>query len=535
MPFLARLAAAAKALVPKKLLGPEVAPPGKEGARRWSHPGVATGLTPRKLAAIFTAADGGDLAELLTLATEIERRDSHQRAQLVTRKLAVLGLEWVVEAATDDARDVAIAAELQAIVSLDIWNKLIAGLSDAYLKPFAACEIMWEVGPRWMPIDFIWRDPRSFALSAEDGNTLRVRTEGQPKEGEELPPAKFIVHTAAEISGPLATAGLVRPLAVLYVLKTQGVRAWLTFCELYGIPTRLGTYPPNTNEDDIEKLWEALISLGEDGAGLHADTMEIKLLEPVGKGGGATHQGLADWCDSQASKVIVGQTMTADDGASLSQAKVHNDVRRDYIVADARSIAATIRRDFVIPWCKINFGELAAYPKVRAVTDEPEDRKTFVDSLVPLIDRGFEVEASVVADRLGLPVPAKGAKILRPLRGPAEAGDAGDASEPEKPPSKPAKATTKLDRITLLRELLAHLTEETGDFIDDESSPDDWKTTMAPLLDAVADEAGRADGFDDFLSRLAGRRVDATMLAESLALRTLQARGRGDATDEVKP
>lgn len=506
----------------------ESARPGRVGPRRWSQPGVATGMTPRRLAAVFKAADDGDNVDLLSLAAELERRDAHQRSQLTTRKQAVLGLEWVTEAASDDAKDVAIAAELDAIVQDDIWDQLVGHSLDGLLKGYAVTEIMWQMGPRWTPTAFTWRDPRSFALDLEDGNTLRLRTEKEPKNGEEMPPFKFVVHAPSQVSGPLATAGLVRPLSVLYVLKTQGVRAWLTFMELYGIPLRLGKYNEGTSEADIDKLWEALQAIGEDGAGIMPHSTDIEVLDAIGKGGGGVaHQALADWCDSQASKVIVGQTMTADNGSSLAQASVHNEVRRDYIVADARGLAATFRRDFVIPWCKVNFGELAAYPKVRAQTDEPEDRKTFVDSLVPLVDRGFEVEASVVADRLGLPVPDAKAKtppkLLRPIKStPTPTAEAPPETPPPPPPPKPAKTS--------------HLAEEDeGDFIDEEAPPSDWPTTMEPFRAAAKGAADGANSFASFLTGLSARRVDATALVESLALKTLQARGMGDATDEVKP
>lgn len=504
----------------------ESARPGRVGPRKWSQPGVAKGMTPRRLAAVFKAADDGDNIELLSLAAELERRDAHQRSQLTTRKQAVLGLEWVTEAASDNPRDVAIAAELDAIVQDDIWDDLVGHSLDGLLKGYAVSEIMWETGPRWTPTAFLWRDPRSFALDLEDGNTLRLRTDAQPRLGEDMPPFKFVVHAPAQVSGPLATAGLVRPLSVLYVLKTQGVRAWLTFMELYGIPLRVGKYTQAATEADIDKLWEALQSIGEDGAGIMPETMTIEVMDAIGKGGGGVaHQALADWCDSQASKVIVGQTMTADNGSSLAQASVHNEVRRDYIVADARALAATFRRDFVLPWCKINFGELAAYPKVRAQTEEPEDRKIFVDSLVPLVDRGFEIESSVVADRLGLPVPdpkpKTPPKLLRP------AGNGGAAPAPAPAPEPPAKA--KPAKASLLA------AEDGSDFIDEEAAPDDWSSTMEPFRAGAAAAAAGASDFTGFLANLAARMVDATGLVESLALRTLQARGVGDATDEVKP
>lgn len=203
------------------------APPASRGSRPWTYAVVASGLTPTRLAALFTAADVGDTAELLTLASEIERRDSHTRAQLATRKLALAGLPWHVEAASDDATEVAIADEITAIVQRPALQSCVVGAMDAVMKGY---------GPKWIPTSFTWRDQRHFALDKEDGTTLRLRTDTAPKDGVDLPAFKFITHIPQLVSGPVATAGLVRPLGVMYSVKTLGVGAWLAFMEIFGIP-----------------------------------------------------------------------------------------------------------------------------------------------------------------------------------------------------------------------------------------------------------------------------------------------------------
>ena len=62
------------------------------------------------------------------LAYEIERRDSHVGAQIRTRKLAVAGLPWIVEAATDSALDIEIADDLQSLVNSHLFSQLVMDL-----------------------------------------------------------------------------------------------------------------------------------------------------------------------------------------------------------------------------------------------------------------------------------------------------------------------------------------------------------------------------------------------------------------------
>lgn len=404
-----------------KALVEERAKPGGTGPRPWKYASLASGLTPTKLAGIFKKADEGDLQDILTLASEIERRDSHVGAQLRTRRLALAGLPWVMEAASDDQSDVDLADELQAIVNGHAFKRLVFHLTDAIFKPFSACEIVWSMGEKYIPHSFIWRDQRSFAVSPEDGETILLRTKDFPK-GEEIEPWKYLIHTPRMFSGPLTTSGLVRPAAVMYSLKTLGLSAWLGYMEVFGIPWRIGRFPSNASEDDKETLAEAIQALGQDGGIVLPVGMDLEIQNAMGAGAGSqVHQQLADWCDRQTSKAILGQTLTSDTGGgSYAQGSVHDGIRRTLLVADAVDLAATIQRDLIEPYVLINYGEGVPAPVIRCQTEEPEDRKNFVDFLVPLIDRGFLVEQSIVRDKLGLPAPdepteGEQVSVLHPL------------------------------------------------------------------------------------------------------------------------
>ncbi|MBL9102154.1 MAG: DUF935 family protein [Myxococcales bacterium] len=504
------------------------AKPSGRGARPWTYAAVASGLTPSRLAALFTSADGGDNAELISLAGDIERRDSHSRAQLATRKLALAGLPWQITAASDDATEVKIADELRAIVAGGAFTRAVVNLMDAVMKGYSVLEIGWGRGPRWVPVSFTWRDQRHFALDKEDGSTLRLRTEEQQKDGVELPAFKFITHVPDLVSGPVATAGLVRPLGVMYSIKTLGVGAWLAFMEIFGIPTRIGKYTKAANDDEIDALEKAVQMIGLDGSGVMPETTQIELLDAIGKGSGTgEHERLAEWADRQISKAVLGQTLTADQGASYAQGKIHNLVRRDILLADALSLEATLQRDLVKVYVDLNYGPREVYPAIKCVTQEPEDRKTFIDALVPVIDRGLRVQASDIRDRFGLTEPEEGAEVLHPVsRGTAGGADTSGEGDTGAEDAEPAKHRRGRG------EQLMSEGDDDGDFIDRESSPKDWKATTKPIRAAV-NRAAKAGTFEGFLKKLKTEKADGAALVKSLATRMLQARGMGDATDEV--
>lgn len=413
---------AGKKVDPKKLVE-EQARPASKGPRPWKYtsPGA---ISPTKLAGIFKKSDAGDLVDLITLASEIERRDSHVGAQLRTRRLALAGLPWVVEAASDSALDVQIADAVQALVRRHEFRTLVFDLLDGILKPFAVAEIIWEFGESWTPASYAWRDQRSFAIDPEDGTTILLKTDAAPK-GEPLAEWKYIVHSPRQVSGPLTTAGLIRTCASMYVMKQLGLTSWLGYVELFGIPWRIGRYSQGTNTSDQDALAEALAMLGMDGTAMLPDSAKLEVLNAQGGAGSSIHRDLADWCDRQTSKAILGQTLTADTGGgSYAQGSVHDGIRRTILAADAVDLAATLQRDLIEPYVRINFGEQVIYPTLRCVVEEPEDTRAFVETLAPMIDRGLTVEQSVIRDRLSLPAPEAGAAILSPvgaLKSPAQA------------------------------------------------------------------------------------------------------------------
>lgn len=141
--------------------------------------------------------------------------------------------------------------------------------------------------------------------------------------------------------------------------------------------------------------------------------MNVEILNSMGSGAGSSlHRDLADWCDRQTSKAILGQTLTADTGGgSYAQGSVHDGIRRTILAADAVDLAATLQRDLIEPYILINYGPEVIPPTLRCVTEEPEDRAAFVQTLVPLVDRGLRVEQSIVRDRLGIPAPEEGDSI----------------------------------------------------------------------------------------------------------------------------
>lgn len=397
----------------------------EHSAPRWgttrspSRTSQASSLTPSRLGSLLRRADEGDTEAYFTLAEEVEERDGHYRSVISTRKLGVAGADAIVEAASDGARDQRVAdAVRESIVGQPWFEGVCTDALDALGKGVSILEILWQTSAsQWAPVGAEWRDPRWFLWDRDAFTQPLLPTEANPL-GEPLAPAKYIVHTPKLKSGIPIRGGLARTAVAGLMLKSYSLRDWSAFIETFGMPLRLGRYDKNATEDEKATLLQAVMNIGADAAAIVPSSMKIDFQDARGTTGAeklfAAH---ADWWDRTVSKLVLGQTMTADSGSSRAQAQVHNEVRLDLRKADGRALAATLNRDLVAPFVALNYGPRVRPPRIRFAIEAPEDLVAYMKAVTSYVDLGGEVEASVVRDKLGLPDPKPGAVLLRPRSG----------------------------------------------------------------------------------------------------------------------
>lgn len=477
---------------------------------------VASTLTPRRLAGVLRNAADGNPRDYFILAEEMEERDLHYSSVLRTRKLTVAGIVPTVESASDDERDVKLADAVRIMMKRPQIPELLFDLLDGLGKGIAVAEILWDTSNvPWMPRDYSWVDPRFLKMDADTLRKVHVLTEAEPFNGEPLAAYKYIIHQPRLKSGLPLRNGLARLVAVMYMLKSFTVRDWWAFGEKFGLPIVIAKYGPNASPQDIQTLIDAIASLASDAGCAIPQSMLIEMKETASRqGGGDLFAGMAEWCDAQTSKAVLGQTMTTDDGSSQSQATVHNQVRMDIARWDARQLENTLNEFLVRPFVMLNYGVQENYPRVCLRINEPEDLKTLVDSIIPLIDRGMKVQMSELRDKFGLAEPEKDAEILQP-------------------------ASTAASNYAMLpalnREQIALNRTSPPDDIDQltASAIGDWQRVGTAFTNPVLALANEVDSYESFLARLPELQdsLDAGDFVDQLARLCFQARGLGDVND----
>lgn len=531
--------------VSAKELDREQAQPTAVGIRSvWRSPQVK-GLTPAKLASILRTVDSSNQCdEYLVLAEEMEEKDLHYASVLRTRKLAVSRLTASVEAVSDEDADVEDAEFISRVIKARPFKKLLFHALDALGKGYSMVEILWDLsGKHWLPKGYKWRDPRYFRYDIVDLETPRLITIENIDPGIPLPAFKFIYHVPEIKSGVPLRGGLARLAAFAFMCKSYSVKDWMAFAEVYGMPLRLGRYEPGASEEDIRVLKTAIQDLGHDAGAVIPETMLIEFIDAARMTGSGSSKPvfgeLAKFLNSEVSKGVLGQTMTADDGSSRSQAEVHQTVREDIRDNDAEQLAATIQRDLVNPIIDLNFGprEQHEYPVFGLAFAEPEDLKSFSDAITPLIKAGLRVEAQPVRDKFGLEMPAEDAEIIGMGAPPAE-GEPEPAPEPTEPPEgegppepEPEEQVEQRALRTVINALAKYTPEEIDSLTDAEA--DDWKAQLDPIVKPILALAERSRSYDEFTEQLDGvlGEMDDAFFIERLATTTYKARGLGDARD----
>lgn len=373
----------------------------------------SNGLTPEKLSRIFRAADDGDVLSQMELFEEMEEKDPHLFSQLQTRKNAVTGLDFEISACSDSEVDKAVANFVEETLNgIEGFNEALFDLLDAIGKGISISEILWGYkGDKVIVRNLKCCHQKRLLWDHED--TLRIRTKDNPA-GIRILENKFIIHKYKARSGHAARAGVLRVVSWMYLFKNYTVKDWVRFCELFGMPLRIGKYNPGASEEEKMALMQALVQLGTDAAGILPEGTSIEFNESQKTTSINLYETLARYCDEQISKAVLGQTLTSDSGSSgsFAQSKTHNEVRHDLTSADCKALASTLKRDLIKPLVRYNFGNVGI-PTIRFDCKEAEDLKAESEILDNLVNKiGLKISSSYAYKKFNIPQPEDGDELL---------------------------------------------------------------------------------------------------------------------------
>ncbi|MDR1253245.1 MAG: DUF935 domain-containing protein, partial [Treponema sp.] len=403
----------------------------------WGDFSLLQSLTPERLAGILNDVKRGECpADYLELAQDIELKDLHYRSVISTRKDAITGLEIKVIPASEDKRDMELADAVERDIIKNTAAKLytlIRDMLDALAKGFSVSEIIWDTEKAWKPKQYKFRDPRWFQYDRETGKTLMLRSP-LGNELEPLKPFHFVVHEPHLVSGNQITAGLALPALYYWMLKNYDVTSWAAFIDRYGYPIRIGKYGKKATEQDRVTLKRAVAAIGQDFGAVIPESAILEIVESKHAAETSNiYKNMADWVDKQISKLVLGQTMTTDEGSSRAQSETHDKVRDDIADSDIQQVIETLNTALTIPYINLNFGGQENYPRIDLFKPDEKNVEQIIAAMEKLGPQGLKVKADEVRSLLGLSNPDKDDETIggRPEYGFPVPGD--NPGEPERP------------------------------------------------------------------------------------------------------
>jgi phage gp29-like protein len=373
----------------------------------------SAGLTPSRLLAILKDADDGSLSAPMQLFEEMEEKDAHLYSVANTRRLALTGLGWQVLSAADvvegidrGAADEAAAYCREVLFSLDALDDVLQHLSLAIGRNIALAEIIWDVaGGELRPVDLV---PVDFTrIVFDETDKPRILTQDEPRDGIELPPNKFVVHTPHSVSGHPQRGGLLRVTAMVYLAKNLALKDWMIFAEVFGMPVRIARYEPSATAEEKRELLKMLESLGSNAAGIFSRAIELQVIEASRGSPGPPYRQLVEFLNREMSKAWLGQTLTTEtteQGGSFAASRIHELVRQDVLADDIRKESQTVRRGLLGPAARLQFGPDVPVPYFRRKLKQAEDTSQLVEVLDAAVNRlGIAVPLSWAHEALGVP------------------------------------------------------------------------------------------------------------------------------------
>lgn len=132
--------------------------------------------------------------------------------------------------------------------------------------------------------------------------------------------------------------GLLARAAPSVIWKKNALAAWSEYTEIFGMPIRIGK-TDMADSERVNGMEQMLRQMGSAAWAVFDESEDIEFVESRRNDPFQVYDQLVERCNSELSKLLLGQTMTTDSGSSRAQAEVHERVLHTYSASDARLMA----------------------------------------------------------------------------------------------------------------------------------------------------------------------------------------------------
>ena len=194
--------------------------------------------------------------------------------------------------------------------------------------------------------------------------------------------------------------GLYLKAAQYTIPKKTVLASWDVFAEIFGMPMRVATTASQQKaaQDEIAQM---LASMGESQWMLLPAGTEFQIVESSKSDAYNVYNERVNRSNSEISKLVIGQTMTIEDGSSLSQSQTHLKVLQNLVEGDAKRLSFVINNQLIPRMIRHGFplqGMHFAWDE--SIDYTPEQQMEYEKMIA---DR-YEVDGQYFADKYNMPV-----------------------------------------------------------------------------------------------------------------------------------
>ena len=336
-------------------------------------------------------------------------------ASLDLLKYAALSLEWSVTPGEDSRKGRLAAEEVKEVLDHfpGGFTEFIYAISSAIEYGYSITELQWETEERvwfpraWVPLP---QPLYGFRLDEETGKPVAVVPLISQFGKVEYPLEAFVIVVwNSRFGSPYGRSQLIRAYEAWWT-KQLLRRMRNTTLDRYGAPLLVVRVPPNTPEEDRERLKAFLENLHAE-AGLVANTTTE--ITPVHQGSGTSSaegfQRAIEYEDAQIAKAIMGTVINANESrgtGTYAQARVHQDNFLYWVKRVSKTLEEAVNTQVIARYTQYNYGDEILPPRFTFAPPEAEDLNLAASTLNSALAMGVlvpQLEADWIRARLNLP------------------------------------------------------------------------------------------------------------------------------------
>lgn len=203
-------------------------------------------------------------------------------------------------------------------------------------------------------------------------------------------------------AGEPDSLGLYLKAATQTIAKRHAMAFWDTFAEIFGMPLRVAKV--NTNDQNvIDETTERMEQMGTSGVITMTTDTDIEIVENSKSDSYNVYDRRIDRADKEISKLIIGQTMTIEDGSSLSQSETHLKVFLNLVESDCDMLRDIINNQLLPRMERHGFPVSGLSFEWDYSVDYTPEQQMQYEAMIA--DR-YEVDPQYFAEKYGMPVGA---------------------------------------------------------------------------------------------------------------------------------